>query len=382
MFAYALLSLARKWRKFVSLIFIYTLTVALFASVIFFADAIRKEARTVLADLPELWIQRLAGGRLIPLKTHILDSLKNMRGVKSVHGRIWGYWFDGATGAVFTVVAADTTLSGLPHTDSLRQKLSLDTGKILIGSGLAELRNLATGDFLSLTDIGAETFQFEIAGELPPQTALLSRDLIVMHPRDARKVLQYADDELTDAAVRIRNPAEVPNIGKKIDLLFPDLRVVAKPQLIATYEALFGWRGGLIMYGGLFTLLAFLTLAWERASGYGREDRLELGILKACGWQTDEVLRLKIIEGLLISFTATASGIILAWLHVFFADAYLIKPLMAGWSVLYPSFRLAPNTETSSLAFILLLSVVPYLAATLVPAWKSAVTDPAEIVQG
>jgi ABC-type lipoprotein release transport system permease subunit len=88
------------------------------------------------------------------------------------------------------------------------------------------------------------------------------------------------------------------------------------------------------------------------------------------------------LEGLLISFTATALGIILAWLHVFFADAYLIKPLMAGWSVLYPSFYLSPHLEGSSLLFIMMLSIVPYMVATLIPAWKSAITDPAEIVQG
>ncbi len=357
------------------------MTVALFSSAVFFSDAVRSESKIILADMPEIWVQQLAGGRLVPLKAAVADSLKNIRGIRSIHRRIWGYWFDGATGAVFSIVAADSTLSGLPllSHSPLQQ---LDTGKVLIGSGLAELRNLTTGDFLSITDVGAETFRFEVVGELPPETALLSRDLIVMHPKDARYVLQYADDELTDLAVRVNNPAEAANIGKKIDLLFPDLRVVAKHQLMATYEALFGWRGGLVMYGGLFALLAFLVLAWERASGYSREDRLELGILKACGWQIDEVLRLKMLEGLLISFTATALGIILAWLHVFFADAYLIKPLLAGWSVLYPSFHLSPHLEGSSLLFIMMLSVVPYMIATLIPAWKSAITDPAEIVQG
>lgn len=381
MFTYALLSLARRWRKFVSLILIYAMTVALFSSAVFFGDAVRSESKIILADLPELWVQQLAGGRLVPLKAAIADSLKNIRGIRSIHGRIWGYWFDGATGAVFSIVAADSTLGGLPLMGR-SQLQRLDTGKILIGSGLAELRNLTAGDFLSITDVGAETFQFEVVGQLPPETALLSRDLIVMHPKDARRVLQYAGDELTDLAVRVNNPVEAANIGKKIDLLFPDLRVVAKHQLVATYEALFGWRGGLVMYGGLFALLAFLVLAWERASGYSREDRLELGILKACGWQIDEVLRLKMVEGLLISFTATALGIILAWLHVFFADAYLIKPLLAGWSVLYPSFHLSPHLEGSSLLFIMMLSVVPYMIATLIPAWKSAITDPAEIVQG
>ncbi|MCS7018060.1 MAG: FtsX-like permease family protein [Cytophagales bacterium] len=381
MLTYALLSLARKWRKLVSLVVIYALTVALFASAVFFADAIRKQAKHVLADLPELWVQQLAGGRLVPLKNNLLDSLRSIKGIKSLHGRIWGYWFDSATGAVFTIVAADSTLGGLPQTSAIRSVV-LDTGKILIGSGLAQVRHISTGDFLSITDLGTGTFQFQIADQLPVETSLLSRDLIVMHPRDARQVLQYAANEITDLAVRVHNPEEIANIGKKISRLFPNLRVVAKSQLIATYEALFGWRGSLIMYGGLFALLAFLVLAWERASGYSREDRLELGVLKACGWQVEEVLQLKIIEGWLISFIATALGIILAWLHVFFADSYFIKPLMAGWSVLYPSFYLTPYVQFSSLLFIAILSIVPYIIATLVPAWKSAITDPAEIVQG
>ncbi|MCS6967363.1 MAG: FtsX-like permease family protein [Cytophagales bacterium] len=379
MLAYALLSLARKWRKYLFTLSIYAFTVAVFSSAILFSDAVQREAGVILHHLPELWVQRLAGGRLVPIEQTLIDSLRKIRGIKSIHQRTWGYWYDAATGAVFTLVAVDTTLTGLPLLNGISIP-NLDSGQVIIGSGVAQLRNLQVGDFLALTDVGEHPYQFEIVGQFPVETSLLTRDMIALQAQQARKILQYAQNQCTDIAIRIHNPLEVDNIGRKIDWMFPSLRVVTKSQLMATYQTLFGWRGGLVMYAGLFAFLSMLVLAWERAAGSSTQERYETAVLKACGWHVEEVLRLRLVEAFLISFSATGLGIILAWGHVFIADAAFLKPLLAGWSVLYPSFHLQPYVSLTSLFFIILLSVVPYLVATLVPAWRSAIADPAEIM--
>ena len=59
--------LRRKWKN-ISLVIVYTTIVFLITSVLFFANAIRKEAQAVLQDAPEMIIQKVIAGRkdLIP----------------------------------------------------------------------------------------------------------------------------------------------------------------------------------------------------------------------------------------------------------------------------------------------------------------------------
>lgn len=377
---YALLSLSRRWKKQLLLISVYTLVVTFYASIIFFTGALRYDTQKVLQNLPELWIQKIAGGRLVPMPLSFLDSLKNIRGVKRVVPRIWGYNFDSPTGAVFTVMGSDSLIKGLEMVES-NYSGKLDDNSALVGTGFLELRGLQKDESITLLDNRGEINSFQIVGVFKASSDLLTRDLIVLSPNSAGKVLGLEAGQVTDVGLEIYNPLEVDNIGRKIDRRFFGIRVVTLQQLRATYETLFSWRGGIFVYGAILSIFAFLILAGERAAGLSKEERKELGILKAVGWQISDVLWMKFWEGALISLTATLSGILLAYLHVFWLDAPLLKPFLIGWSVLYPAYRLPAVVEPGSILLIFALSVIPYLAATLVPAWRGAITDPAEIMQ-
>ena len=73
--------LRRKWKN-ISLIAVYSAIVFMITSVLFFANAIRKEAEAVLQDAPEMVIQKMMAGRhdLIPLD--YADKIKGIRGVR------------------------------------------------------------------------------------------------------------------------------------------------------------------------------------------------------------------------------------------------------------------------------------------------------------
>jgi ABC-type lipoprotein release transport system permease subunit len=378
---YAILSLLRRWRKQLGLTLIYALVVAFYASIIFFIASLRLETQMVLQNIPELWVQKIAGGRLVPMQTNFLDSLKNIRGIRQVIPRIWGYNFDSPTGAVFTIMGADSLIQGLKMLETT-QKTKLNDQQALVGTGFLELRGLQMGESLTLLDNQGKIHSFRIVGAFRADSDLLTRDLIILSPSAARQILGLGKTELSDVALSIYNPLEVDNIGRKIDRRFAGIRVVTSAQLRATYETLFGWRGGIFVYGSVLAIFAFLILAWERASGLSREERQELGVLKAVGWQISDVLWLKFWEAWIISLTATLLGIGLALWHVFVWQAPLLKPFLIGWSVLYPQYQLVPVVDSESLLAIFALSIIPYLMATLVPAWRGAITDPAEIMQG
>ena len=378
---YALISLLRRWKKNLALIIIYAGVVGFFSSIVLFTSALKYESQNTLSALPELWIQKLAGGRLQPMYVDIVDSLQNIRGIQQIIPRYWGYYYDSPTGAVFTIVGSDSSVTGLYDlkTDYVG---NLDDSSVVCGTGFMKLHYLRVGDRLSLIDAAGNLNGFQIVGQFTASSDLLTKDLVILSTISAQKILGLANDQCTDIAIRVTNINEVENIALKINRKYYGLRVVSKDDLLLTYDALFSWRGGIFVFGGLISLLAFLILAWDRASGLSKEERKELGILKGIGWQINDVLLLKFFEGVIISVTATLLGILASMIHIFVFNAWLIKPFFIGWSVLYPDYNMKMVIDGGSLLIVFLISVIPYLAATVIPAWKGAITDPAEVIQG
>jgi ABC-type lipoprotein release transport system permease subunit len=128
-------------------------------------------------------------------------------------------------------------------------------------------------------------------------------------------------------------------------------------------------------------LLAFVIFSWDRAAGLSAEERGEIAILKAIGWETSDVLLLKLWEGAAISLTAFLAGTILAYAHVFLASGWLFARVIQGWSVLYPPLRPVPAVSPFELATLFALTVLPYTAATLLPSWRAATVAPDAILR-
>jgi ABC-type lipoprotein release transport system permease subunit len=111
------------------------------------------------------------------------------------------------------------------------------------------------------------------------------------------------------------------------------------------------------------------------------EEYHSIGILKAVGWTSREVLELKLLEGGIVSAGSLLTGLIAAQIHLVVFDGAVFSRVLRGWSVLFPQFEVAPALDAYTLLVCLPLAVVPYLAASLVPAWRAAVTDPDSIIR-
>jgi ABC-type lipoprotein release transport system permease subunit len=84
---------------------------------------------------------------------------------------------------------------------------------------------------------------------------------------------------------------------------------------------------------------------------------------------------------MVISFTSFTLGLIFAYIHVFFSSAALFEPVMKGWAVLYPEFRIVPFINFYQIATLLFLTVVPYTTATVIPSWRAATVDPDAVMR-
>jgi ABC-type lipoprotein release transport system permease subunit len=368
---YTLSSLARRPGKQLGLLLVYTLVVFLLASVMLFTESLRREAALVLAGSPQVILQRQVAGRHDLMPESYLDRIGSIRGVASKQGRLWGYFYDPAVRANYTLM--------VPGAD--REEPAPAAGEIIIGAGIARTRGLATGDWLSLRSATGEPFSFRVAALLDGETELVSSDLMLVAEADFRRFFSFPPDRFTDIVLEVRNPREVRTVAEKLALALPDTRPILREEILRTYDTLFGWRQGMVFVLLTGAVLAFVILAWDRASGLSGEERREIGILKAIGWETGDVIRMKFWEGAILSLTAFLLGYLLAYGHVFYLDAGLFEPVLKGWAVLYPDFRPMPFVDGLQVATLFFFTVFPYTVATIVPIWRAAITDPDAVMR-
>jgi ABC-type lipoprotein release transport system permease subunit len=364
---YSLASMLRRKAKTVGLLTVYAAVVFLLASVMLFTDALRREAATVLRNSPEVVVQRMVAGRHDLLPVTSLAKLQAIRGAREVSGRLWGYHFDPTVAANYTVM--------VPPADPPAP------GSIRIGAGIAAARGAGVGDVLALRGADGSLFSFTIAGVLPSASQLVSADLMLVGEADYRRFFALPEGVYTDAVMTVRNPRETRTVAQKVVAALPDARPILRDEILRTYDSVFTWREGIMLLTLVGAVLAFAILAWDKASGLSAEERREIGILKAVGWETGDVLTMKLWEGGLVSLSAFVIGYLAAYGHVFHLGSPLFAPVLKGWAVLYPRFELVPQVDGLHLATLLLFTVLPYTAATLVPVWRAAVTDPDAVMR-
>jgi len=267
-------------------------------------------------------------------------------------------------------------LNGANYTIVADDYMASSPESAVIGNGLARSRSMVVGDLLPLISYDKAPLMLQIRSILPGESDLMAADLIVITSEDFRTLFKFPAGLATDLAVDVGNPKELATVASKIAQQFPDSRPILKSEILRTYQAIFDWRGGMVVIILASALLSFIIFAWDKATGLSAEERKEIGILKSIGWSTSDVLLLKFWEGVVISLTAFLLGVVLAYGHVFFLSAPIFAQALKGWSVIYPDFRLSPNVDGYQLAVLFFLTVVPYTAATVIPCWRAATTDP------
>ncbi len=364
---FTLASLLRRPGKNFGLLLVYSLIVFLLASVMLYTHALRSEARLVLADSPELILQQMIAGRHDLIPASYLEQTGRIRGVAKQYGRLWGYYYDPAVRANYTLMVP--------------QERELKDEDIVIGNGIARTRGLSTGDFISFRSSRGESFSFRIAEILNSESELVSADLMLLSEQRFRAFFDIPAGQYTDLVFRVRNPKELKKIAEKLVLQFPDTRPILRDEILRTYDAIFSWRQGIVFVLLAGSLLAFVIFAWDKASGLSAEERREIGVLKAIGWETADVIRMKFWEGSLISLSAFLLGYLAAYMHVFYASASLFEPVLKGWAVLYPDFQPSPVVDGLQLATLFFFTVFPYTVATIIPIWQAAITDPDTVMR-
>lgn len=337
------------------------------ASIFLYTHALKREAALVLKDSPDIIVQRTLTGRYHPIPIAYADKIKDIRGVLSVTSRLWGYYYDGNFLANYSLVVPEESPP--------------PAGSIVIGSGISKIREAFPGDTIGFTGFDGKPQSYTVQGTIPEASQLVAADLILITEKDYRALSGLPSSHATDLVLKVRNQKELTIIAEKITKILPDTRPIIRNEILRTYDAVFSWRSGVVVIVFSIAALAFAIFAWDKATGLSAEERKEIGILKAVGWESSDILLMKFWEGLVISLTAFLLGTLLGYLHVFFGSSLLFVPVLKGWSTLYPQFRLVPFVNFGHLAIIFFLTVVPYTVTTIIPAWRVATIDPDTVLR-
>jgi ABC-type lipoprotein release transport system permease subunit len=364
---FTLSSLWRRKGKNLALVVVYTLVVFSLGSVMFFTQALKNEAAIILRGAPEIIVQKLVAGRHELIPVSYAQPIKAIRGVEAVKDRLWGYYFDPIGRANYTLMVPEG--------------MDLKDNEIVVGAGISRVRQVFRGNALLLRTYDGRPISLFIKGILSPEAELLSSDLMLISATGFRRLFGVSGEDATDLTVTVLNKKEISTIAAKIVDKLPDTRVITRDEILRTYDAVFDWRGGIMIAILAGAVLAFLIFAWDKATGLSGEERREIGILKAIGWETADVLQMKFWEGMIVSLSSFLIGVIFSYFHVFYASATLFEPVLKGWSILYPDFRLTPFISSYQIAILFFFTVIPYTVATIIPAWRAATIDPDVIMR-
>jgi len=387
---YSLQSLLRRRSKNILILIIFILLVFAVSAILFITGSLTREMMITSNDLPDITVQRILGGRQVNVLSSYLPEIGKIPGVESVEARVWGYFYLASLQANVTIYGLDLNLLEEGEYRKLVNWKSVPDGaqrdpafRMIVGQGVFELlRDIQMDEaYFFYQPSWQKPIPFDIIGTFKTETELQSNDMMILQTEGARKVLELPPDEFSDLAVYVPNPEEIENIALKIQRFFPELRTITSAQIQNTYASVFGWKSAFVLSGLLLAIFAFLILIWDKASGLTPEEKREIGILKAIGWDTDVVLSAKFWEGFILSGISSLAGILLAYAYIYWLRAPGLREIFIGWSTIYPSFQLIPDVDLKFLLLIITISVVPYLAVTIFPAWKAAITDPDAIMR-
>ena len=382
---YALGGLTRRLGRNLVVVLVFGLVIFMVASFSLTTTSLKHAASQVLTTVPDITVQQMSAGRQVAFSANAAKELESIFGIRSVQPRVWGYYFDENNGANYTVIGVpnlgdETPLAGL----GIDFHPNLETAEAfepaIIGRGVRE--NLELGDrrAFSLFRPDLSLKSFVSSGTFNAETSMVTDDLIIMDLDAARDLFGVPGDAITDLLVDVANPLEIDTIADKIGARLEGARVVTRERIGKTYRVAFGWRSGFGLACLFGAVAAFFIFAWDKASGLTPAQQQEVAILKVLGWQTEDIITLRFWESVIISISAFGLGYLAAWIHLLFFNGLLFRPVLLGWSVVKPPLSLVPVFSFADLLIIFSLSILPYLAATVIPAWHSATIRPDSVI--
>jgi ABC-type lipoprotein release transport system permease subunit len=368
-----------------------TLIIAIISAVSFYFDGVKKDALLAVSFFPDILLQQQVGGRTESLYwDRYEDPLKEIKGIQSMFPRVWGYinYTDKNNNSKAFIVM------GL-EPDFIKQGRLLDVtiekGRFLnkddieqgiAGKALARAFECELGDWMQIDTADLKSkIPIEVVGIFNSSVQIYTADLLLVNIETARQILGFFGMfESSDVLIYLDNPAMADDIAKQIAAKLDGAKPLTKPVMRNLTEQSFGQKSGFFHILWFVMLANIIIIAWSLMSQITFNLRKEIGILKALGWDTGDVMMLKTIETFLMAFFSVITGILIGILYML-ADAPGLKSFIIGWTDIYPEFPIPLYIEIKTVVLIAILGIQPILVGTVIPVWKIGTVDPDEAIR-
>ena len=349
------------------------------------SEAIKEEAGRSVDVGPDLLLSMDYGGRSGPISMDLIDRIKKIDYVKKVVPRIIGRMYQGSKLLIAVGLPSEEIP---PFATRIIEGRGFEPGErkvLLVGQGYVDYirslgRELKPGDTVTLTDIKGDWWGYKLTGIISSQDVTLwNYDVIIMPFEDAQEYFGLKG-QATEIMMYILPGYDVSVLGE-IKALGSFFRLQSK-SLIRQY-ILHGHREKQTIFSLLYIVILVLAIPLiSMLSVYGlTERRHEVGILKASGWRTSDVLELNFFESIILSLLGVAAAFIAAivWVKVF--NGFIISRLFISHEAFYPPFPVPSTFSFYLLVIALFLSVTITLVGTITSTWRTAVTPPADAMR-
>lgn len=347
-----------------------------------------KDAGAARDFLPDITVQGIEAGRVGKISLDVMDRIKEIPHVKRVIPRVWGYLplkIDD-TDVSYTLMGLDFDHfvydEKIPWTIEEGSFLVPgDRKKAVLGNGVAISFDVRVGDRLKIEDTLGNKSEFKVVGIFNTTVQVYSTDLIVVSLEDARLFFGYGEDEASDLLVYTDSPEKADHVAWDITRLFNNTRVLTGKALTDLVKEAFSRRGGTFQAMWLILLVTVLLLVWAQSSHIGVDVSKEIGILKAMGWQTGEIIEMKMMESVILGLTGTSIGILSGFIYALMGTPG-ISGYCLGCASIYPKFPVPVHCDFQSIILLFILGVFPMMAVSAIPAWLAGIINPDEAIRG
>jgi ABC-type lipoprotein release transport system permease subunit len=355
------------------------------------SQGIQAEAEAAIRFGADLYVTGTQFGRTVPLPLAVVPELAKLEGVRAVTPRIVG-------GVVLGKDPQSAVLVGLP-VEHFPPSVTCVAGRLprpsarnelVVGSELAQRLHLEIGSFIPPFYRNRQGERIsEVVGIFHTDVSLWQARLILT-TLDTAAALFDQPGLATDLLIQCRS-GEQANVRDRIlrgRLLSPAgaadpvrPRVVAREDLQALVPA------GLLHREGVFNLhflLAFVVGIGVVlvTSGLGlSERRREIGILKALGWQTDEVLLRSLTESFLLSLAGASLALLLAFVWLRWLNGWWIAGIFLAGVDPLPGFAVPYRLKPVPALVAFLLSFAVVMSGSLYATWRAATVAPSEAMR-
>jgi ABC-type lipoprotein release transport system permease subunit len=341
----------------------------------------------------DLYVAGRQFGRPAPLPLEAVEQVRRIDGVTRVEPRIVGEVILGIDRIPTVVVGVPPELfdewSGA--VEGRLPTAAAGANQLVVGASLARRLHLDLNEHRYIlpfyqNENGVHTSI--VVGIFKPDAPLWQSNLVLTTFATAAEIFDQPG-LATDLLVWCR-PNYQDGVSRAIErrLSFPTAkggvvraRVTAREDLLALLP-----RGPLHLEGlfNLHFLLAFVVaiLVLLVTSGLGlAERRREIGILKATGWQTDEILLRGLVESLCLVVAGACLAVVLAWVWLRLFNGYGVAGLFLDGVETAPGFRVPFRLTPAPVLIAFVLAFVIVLSGTMYSAWRSATAPPREAMR-